>query len=456
MLKILTSAHVRIPVGLALILVIGFADIKLNTAIPLSILYFLPIAMMSPLLNRWQVVLLGLSCMFVAEWSDDFVWNIAQGIPRDALYLVAYTAAGLYMHGFFKTRKIERGHRETLQVVEEQLRLLVSNSSLAILITDETGNVLQANAAAEKMFRGDNEGLSGGLQGSALSNFLPALSTAHLWAGSGEQMKTMMQCQGMRNNAEPFLADVWFSTYMTTNGGRLTAMMMDTSLEIKDREEASLEQTLAVSKLAVSALSHEIRNIAAAASGVVYQMTSTPESANATKNVDALRQLIAALQRLSSQEVISSASRLRTLRIENFLRDLYVILQATLRDAGVILEWHVEDNLPIVWADRHSLLQVFLNVTRNAITAVAGREKPLYSVTVFRTSSGVAVRLSDNGPGIKDVEYLFRPFHSGSGPSGLGLYLSRAMMRSMQGDLRLESGHPGATFLIELMSAGDK
>lgn len=450
----LLRAHVRIPLGIALILLFGYLDVKLNTAIPLSVLYFLPIAMMSPLLRRWQVIILGIFCMAVAEASDDFVWNVAQGVPRDALYLAAYTAAGLYVHGFFRMREIEHTHRATLQVVEEQLRLLVSNSSLAILIADEAGTIIEANLAAEKMFRGEMEMARSDLQGSPLSTFLPLLSRIHLHMQGTEQIKTMMECNGLRNNAEPFLADVWFSTFMTSSGRRFTAMITDTSTEIKDREEAHLEQTLTASKLAVSALSHEIRNIATAISGIVYQMASSSASPKEIKHLDALRQLVVALGRLASQEITTSGQSLRAIRLDDFLRNLYVILLASLRDAGVRLEWQVEKVLPKVWADRDSLLQVFLNLTRNAVSAVSGRDDAVFRVFFFRTEAGVSVRVSDNGPGIKDAEYLFRPFNSERGPSGLGLYLSRAMMRSMQGDLQLESGHPGATFVIELTAAG--
>jgi two-component system, LuxR family, sensor kinase FixL len=231
-------------------------------------------------------------------------------------------------------------------------------------------------------------------------------------------------------------------------------MITDTSTEIKDREEAHLEQTLTASKLAVSALSHEIRNIATAISGVVYQMASSSASPKEIKHLDALRQLVVALGRLASQEITTSGQSLRAIRLDDFLRNLYVILLASLRDAGVRLEWQVEKVLPKVWADRDSLLQVFLNLTRNAVSAVSGRDDAVFRVFFFRTEAGVSVRVSDNGPGIKDAEYLFRPFNSERGPSGLGLYLSRAMMRSMQGDLQLESGHPGATFVIELTAAG--
>ncbi len=63
--------------------------------------------------------------------------------------------------------------------------------------------------------------------------------------------------------------------------------------------------------------------------------------------------------------------------------------------------------------------------------------------------------LSDNGPGVRHPEKLFHPFRAGAGHggSGLGLYLSRAMMLSFHGDLRFQPEAQGATFLVEMLAA---
>ena len=48
------------------------------------------------------------------------------------------------------------------------------------------------------------------------------------------------------------------------------------------------------------------------------------------------------------------------------------------------------------------------------------------------------MRFEDSGPGIAAPERLFQPFQQGAEGTGLGLYISRAVLRSYGGDLRFE------------------
>ena len=56
----------------------------------------------------------------------------------------------------------------------------------------------------------------------------------------------------------------------------------------------------------------------------------------------------------------------------------------------------------------------------------------------------------DNGGGVKHPELLFHPFQDGAHANGLGLYLSRAFMRSLGGELHYKPVPGGACFTVEL------
>jgi two-component system sensor histidine kinase PilS (NtrC family) len=62
------------------------------------------------------------------------------------------------------------------------------------------------------------------------------------------------------------------------------------------------------------------------------------------------------------------------------------------------------------------------------------------------------IAVSDDGPGVP-AEYrdkLFEPFFSGSGSTGLGLYIVRELARANGGRVRLAPSERGATFALEL------
>ena len=62
----------------------------------------------------------------------------------------------------------------------------------------------------------------------------------------------------------------------------------------------------------------------------------------------------------------------------------------------------------------------------------------------------MVVRFRDTGPGVARPEELFRPFHAGAHSAGLGLYISRAILRAHGGGVRYEPEPEGSCFAIEL------
>jgi two-component system, LuxR family, sensor kinase FixL len=241
------------------------------------------------------------------------------------------------------------------------------------------------------------------------------------------------------------------SSYSTSRGGRLTAMIIDASTEVRDREEANLEQVLVGSRLAVGALFHEIRNICAAIAVVQQNLRAKFARDETLEDFEALRQLVTALERMASLELSLARRQPTKLKLESFLKELRIILTPSLREMDIALDWHIESNLPEVWADQQSLLQVFLNLVRNAEKALAAVDNARLEVHAVEAGGLVRVKVSDNGHGVREPANLFRPFGGGPSSSGLGLYLSRAMMLSFHGNLAYEPSASGATFIVEMI-----
>ncbi len=461
--RVLDGRERAFVVGAAVfcVLAIAITDRKVHAQVPLALLYVLPAAFAGLALTRWQVPAFGAFCAVAAEMADAFRWNVVQGIPRDALYFCAYTVAGLYVSEMVAKRRLEHEHvfsiereSEARLQAEEQLRLLVGTSSIAIVTSNSEGNVVHANDAAKRLFGGSE--LSVDLVHQPIAKLVPALARVPLSDVRQRQLRTMMQCQGVKANLEAFFADVWFSTYLTAEGPRLTAMVVDSSEEIRDRAEAHLEQILVGSRLLIGAVSHEIRNICAAIGFVQESLSSQRHDLNQCEDFIALKQLTSALERVASVELSHVKRQAGQVHLGTFLRELYIIVAPSLREAGVPLIWDQREDLPTVWAEHQALLQVFLNLIRNAQTALEERPNPLLSLSVLCSADCARIRLVDNGPGVTNPEHLFHPFRKagkGNGQVGLGLYLSRALLSGFRGDLKYEGDSSGAVFVVELLTA---
>jgi len=134
---------------------------------------------------------------------------------------------------------------------------------------------------------------------------------------------------------------------------------------------------------------------------------------------------------------------------------LWPISEPALRETGITTTWNAAPGLPLVHADHHGLLQVFLNLVRNSVRALENGANREIHVSAAVERDLVVVRFRDTGPGVANPEQLFRPFQPGAQSVGLGLYISRAILRSHGGGLRYEKEETGSCFTVELWPAED-
>jgi two-component system, LuxR family, sensor kinase FixL len=444
-----------------LIAVIAFADWRADKDVTLGFLYLFPMLMVGSVLQRWQIALVAALCTLLAELFDSFDWRASAGIPRDILIFSAFLGMGLFVYEVVRSRQAALRHlkqieseSEARRAAEEQLKVLVDSSPVAIFTADTYGVVLQANDAAHRLF-----GLGpGALAGKSIRQYLPSLVNVPSPELSGPSFRTVMQCRGQRQDGEAFLADIWFSTYRTSVGSRLAAMVVDTSEDLRNREEYSLHQLLAASRILVGAVSHEVRNVCGAIA-VVHENLARNSSLAHNKDFEALGTLIETLEKIAALELRQTPYPAARVDLPALLEELRIVIEPALRDEGIDVSWDVQPGLPAVWADRQSLMQVFLNLTKNSQRAMLDRPSRQLHIAARAESDRVAVRVRDTGGGVLHPEHLFRPFQPGAQSTGLGVYLSRALLRSFRGDLRYEpaprraGGEAGSTFIVELSLA---
>jgi PAS domain S-box-containing protein len=444
----------------AMILTVALIDWRVELNVSFGFLYLFPMLIVGSCLRPWQVAMVGGLCTFLAETFGPFQWEAAAGVPRDIFMFAAFFGTGLFAHESAKNRRLTARHvREVEQEAElrrdaeHQLKALIESSPAAILTMDSAGKIVMANQAAHRLLDFEPETLPG----ESIKDFLPPLARVPPADESTPSFRTALQCSGRRRDGDVFLADVWFSTYRTSAGPRLAAMLVDSSEDLRDNEESSFHHLLVASRLAVGAVSHEIRNVCGAIS-VVYENLSRKGELAQSEDFRALGTLVEGLGKIATLELRQSAGseELAPVDLGSVLDELRIVTGPSLRESGVLARWHVPKTLPRVWAERHNLLQVLLNLTKNSQRAMQDQEVKEFIVSGCVEDERVVLRVRDTGHGISNPERLFQPFQEGAEATGLGLYLSRALVRTFNGDLRYEPGPSGCCFALDLMPFADQ
>jgi two-component system, LuxR family, sensor kinase FixL len=440
-----------------LVALIAIADWRIDAEIPLGFLYLLPMLLVGRVLNRWQICATGIACTCLTEAFNGLSWTPAVGLPRDILTFAAFAGIGLFVYSVVRNRQTASEYTRQIeseitarQDAEEQMKVLIESSPAAIFTTDASGHFLLANEAAHKLFAVAPASLAG----TSIHRYLPSLLNLPFARQEGRTFRTVMQCHGTRQNGEVFLADIWFSTYQTSVGARLAAMVVDISEDLRTHEESSLHQLLSGSRILVAAVSHEIRNVCAAIA-VVHQNMRRSRSLENDKDFEAFGTLIQSLEKIAAMDLQDKSNRATSVNLQALFDELRIVVGPTLEEDGIQFHIASAPEMLEVLADRPSLMQVFLNLIKNSERALQRQPVKMLDIRVEISGTRVLASFVDSGCGVKNPEDLFKPFQQRAESTGLGLYLSRAFMRSFQGDLRFEPTSQGACFVVEL-SAWDE
>lgn len=231
-----------------------------------------------------------------------------------------------------------------------------------------------------------------------------------------------------------------------------------------DQMLARLDESFRRQRRFVADASHELRTPLAIIRG---EVDVTLERSRSTDTYQEVLQSVGSeterMTRLVSDLLLLARSDNAELEMHMELLDLAGLLSATVEQlepqaeqAGVVLEAHLQDPLPVM-GDSDRLLQLFINLLDNAITYA-----PDSTVSVLgRSHDGmVEVQVSDTGPGIspEHLPHLFERFYRvdkarsrESGGSGLGLAITQEIARAHNGDITVTSElGQGTTFTVRL------
>ena len=235
----------------------------------------------------------------------------------------------------------------------------------------------------------------------------------------------------------------------------LAAMQLDLASLLQQKSH------LAALGLAVSKINHDLRNLLSSAQLLSERLAkfSDPHVQRfAPKLMRSLERAIAFCQStLSYGRVQEPPPDRRTVALEPIVEDVRETLGL---DPDTPVRWigAVERGLTVD-ADPDQLFRILLNLARNALQALEGREtrdpgRDQVRITGRREGSTAVVEVSDTGPGLPERAraHLFEAFQGSTrtGSVGLGLAIVAELVRAHGGEIRLVEGTIGATFRLTI------
>jgi signal transduction histidine kinase len=139
---------------------------------------------------------------------------------------------------------------------------------------------------------------------------------------------------------------------------------------------------------------------------------------------------------------------LKPAELNNVVADIAELAAARAAESGVTVEFRPGPDVPTALFDAEGIHRAVLNIVSNAIDAVEGIERGAVVIQTGydRAADLMLVAVSDNGPGIPEDQRaaIFNVFESSKGArgTGIGLPVSRKILREHGGRVRVEGG-PG-------------
>ncbi|MDA0193736.1 MAG: ATP-binding protein [Bacteroidetes bacterium] len=148
--------------------------------------------------------------------------------------------------------------------------------------------------------------------------------------------------------------------------------------------------------------------------------------------------------------------KLEPMMVGKLFDHILILLKFDMEKEHIRITCDFEDNLHIR-VDKEQIEQVLINIIKNAIQALAENEelqkaKSIIIKAGYHEKAGIFISITDNGPGIdpEALKKIFIPFFTTKkGGSGIGLSLSKQIMRKHNGNITVNSKvNEGTEFVL--------
>ncbi len=339
----------------------------------------------------------------------------------------------------------------------------------SLLVVDLDGRIVDVNAATEPLFGYARNELLGQaveiLLPERLRDRHPQHRAKYVSMPRSRPMGIGMDLAGRRKDGSEFPIEVSLTFAHSDDGDYVISAIVDISERLALEREARRNAILSSLGAVAAGVVHDLNNPLGFISTRAELMLSDEELSAQAR--DDLREIHNHAQRASRvcTDLLALAShgptKRQSLNLNRIVDEAVMLVSGELRRDNVIVRPDLDSALPQIEGDPNALGQVFINLMLNARDAMPeGGELRIVSAPVKNRPGWIAVTIKDQGTGIS-AEALPRLFDflytTKADGHGLGLWLSRRIMREHRGNIEVQSEPgKGAIFSLSFPVAGAK
>ncbi len=321
---------------------------------------------------------------------------------------------------------------------------IINSLKETIIVFDTKAKITYINKSGEELLRKSSKDITGK---KLLQIFNSEKTISPLIRKTIRDGRSLRGKSVSLNIGHPINIDFSLSPFFIndTIGGAI--LSISENINIADMEDYDFDSAIYL----LGTIAHEIKNPLGGIKGAAQLLRNNAQSEGIHEYINLI---IRETDRLNSilQDylTICKSPSLHPVNIHEVIEQALAIMSVPLRKTGITLKKTYDPSLPHIQGDEAKLLQVFLNIIKNAVEAMKKGGRLEITTSPSRESfidhgkikRWILISIKDTGKGIpsKELKKIFLPLYTKKkSGTGIGLAVSRKIIKDHGGFIKTES-----------------